>query len=270
MITASHCVWDTASGDIIFVPGTGDLFTMKSGQEALTQGIASTQVIIGSPIKTIGNPRTANKLSEGVRDIAILIFPPNTAPAYISLLERTIDVDDDLTLVGYGDTNTPGASTELKNPVDARRRKGSNRLSRMDAELRSQFSVDYYIVDGDSTSSGEQDTGRAVVGHGDSGGPLLIGETLGGVAVLTLTTPEEVKSYVNGATGIGFYASLHSTFAQQLLQRSEEAGAKIQRVRQPENAKVYFAVGIDPNTSFQEADALKNVSEYMGMETDGC
>lgn len=270
MITASHCVWETPSGDSTFIAGTGDIFSIKSGQDALKQGIKSTQVIIGSPVKTIGKPNSENKLSEGVRDIAILIFPPNTAPAYISVLERKIHADDDLTLVGYGDINTPGASDEFKNQVDARRRKGSNRLSQMDTELRSQFSPDYYIVDGDSTSDGNQDTGRAVIGHGDSGGPLLVGDTIGGVAVLTLTTPEEVKSYVNGATGIGFHASLNSKFALELMKQAEEAGAKINRVQNPEDAKIYFAVGLDPNTPFQQSEALKNVSGYVGVDAGGC
>ena len=267
MITASHCVWNTESGDAVYIPGTGDVLTVKSSTVAFERGIKSIKAIIGSPIKTIGGINTDKKMLEGIRDIAVLIFPPNTAPAYTSLLERSINPNDQLTLVGYGDIKTPVKNAPAKTSIDARRRKGSNRLAQIDPALKSQFGEDYYIVAGDSVSDGVTDNDKAIVGHGDSGGPMLVGDTLGGVAVLTLTTPDDLKKYVNGATGVGFHASLQSSFAQDLLKKAEAAGAKVTRTASPENAVIYYADGIDPNDANRQ-DKNKSPSKYIAIASD--
>lgn len=239
MITASHCLWDTKDGKARYIPGTGMIISGDSGTEAMNRGIAAELVILGAPEKTLGRPEVKGEMDDSIRDIAVAIFPENTAPAYVPVLENPLSSSDNLLLVGYGDIKAPAAGPEdPKSSADARRRKGNNRLSSISAELRAQFSKDFYIVDGEALSDGNTATNRAIVGHGDSGGPMLAGNALAGVAVLGLTTPESVLPYVNGATGMGFHASLQSTFAKDLLRKAEKQGAKINRVATPAEGRV--------------------------------
>lgn len=274
LVTASHCLVDTENGGIRYVPGSGNVTPLTDLEIFYASGISPTKVFIGAPEFTIGR-FDQNEFAKGMnRDLAVLVFPPKTAPAYVPILEREANLDERVTLVGYGVTHSPGVNASgSKEELDVRRRFGNNKLVKQpdpatsaSTELQKLLPKTLYSVAGPAISDGLSDNGRAIFGVGDSGGPMLVGSALVGVATAGALIPGFARSYFDGATGLGYYVPLHSIFAKTVLQTAESEGAVIHRVASPAEAKIVLTNSRPPNEenptpTDQPADTPKDGDE---------
>lgn len=146
--------------------------------------------------KIIRNPRYTGV---GLQDTAIVLFAPGTSQHWLPIQKQAVAQNDDVLIVGYGCTLSSGAS--------GKKRIGSNKIDRLSngvIHLRR------------STTSPEGGT-DATLCPGDSGGPLLKGNTIVGIA-----------SYWDGGAGRSSgHADLTNKANQDFLNQTLEQGAKI-------------------------------------------
>lgn len=246
MITASHCLSDSATGGVRYIPGAGSIVDNDDLDVLYTSGVTPQKVFIGAPEFTVER-FDQSEFQKGMnRDLAVLLFPAGTAPAYVPILEAEVTETQELTMVGYGETNSPGEqSSNTGGKLDLRRRVGTNKLVKKPgaadpgyAEVAAIIPKEIYAVSGESITDGMTDKGKALVGVGDSGGPLLVGDALVGVAAGGATIHRRVRPFLDNATGLGFYAPLQSIFAKSVIKTAEEGGATIRKVSEVEEAKI--------------------------------
>ncbi len=236
VLTASHCLMDTPDGGVLYVPGDTIDVRPVSRPTTLAKGIASIKVFIGAPSLTKGKPKM-NGLKNHERDIAIVVFPKGTFQNFAPVLTVPLQPDQELTLVGYGDIVAPNyAGVRTNTPETEIKRSGTNRLAKMDPGMRTEFHPDLYFLTGDVSSDGTNDSGKAIIGFGDSGGPLFAQGAIAAVASSGGVAPEEFRKYVNGAEGFSAFVSLQSAFAREFFQRAIEGGAKISFTDKPVTA----------------------------------
>ena len=267
MITASHCLEDTETGGMSYVPGAGEIVTASDIELLLESSVKPIKAIIGAPEFTIDRfDQTA--FAEGMhRDLAVLVFPPRTAPAYVPVLERAVKPEEELTIVGYGAINVPGAGQRLSaNEIDIRRRRGKNTLipePKLEdpgfEQLQAYLQYNLYNIKGAAVSDGQTETTEAVIGQGDSGGPMLVGSALSGVAVVGGVIPFRLRRFLDGATGIGHVAPLNSSFATSLMKTAEDKGARISRVKEPQEAKIMIPGKDDSKGDNKPSDDMNPV-----------
>lgn len=139
MLTAAHCASDHP---VITLPELSGVTSVKVYQYP-------------SRFPSLGTIDDAN-------DVAVVVFPDNTAPAYIQLATHEPTKGDAVTLVGYG------SCTQFLGPRETMGRcRGTNEIDEIDAETM--------IVTRGSTG--------VVLSKGDSGGPLFAaGNKIIGVA----------------------------------------------------------------------------------------
>ncbi|MCX6106865.1 MAG: trypsin-like serine protease [Proteobacteria bacterium] len=227
MITASHCLQDTATGGARYI--SGDVVDLSGDKFSATvnSGIPAIKAFIGAPSLTIGKPELADRLQDREKDIAILVFPSGTFKNKAKILNKPLVANKELTLVGYGRITAPGYSEDTPGESIKIKRVGTNRLAQMDSKLRAEFNPDSYIIAGNASSDGKTESAQAVLGHGDSGGPLFLGQELAAIASSGNVNSDSVKPFVNNAESLSFFASLQSTFARQFLANAIAGGAVI-------------------------------------------
>lgn len=139
MVTAAHCTLQTR---VIALPELGGVRSVK------VYGYPSRFPALG----TIDDPN----------DVAVVVFPDNTAPAHARLATKEPKKGDAVTLVGYG------SCTEFRGPAETLKRcRGTNTIAEIDAETM--------IV--------TRESGGVLLSKGDSGGPLFTdGNQIIGVA----------------------------------------------------------------------------------------
>ncbi|MBM4251811.1 MAG: S1 family peptidase [Deltaproteobacteria bacterium] len=244
MLTASHCLTDSPDGGMLYIPGDAIDLGQANIEASLGRGVPAVKAFIGAPSLTKDKPKVKG-LDDHERDIAVLVFPSGTFKSFASILSTPLTEDQDLTLVGYGDTvapnYSPGPSAPPAPPAPSPlevKRSGTNRLAKMAREMRAEFHPDFYFVVGDASSNGETNNGKAVVGYGDSGGPLLLKQLVAAVASAGGIAPPEFKPYINNAESFSAYVSLQSTFAKEFLQRAIDGGATMNFAARPLEADV--------------------------------
>jgi hypothetical protein len=227
MITASHCLQDIATGGARYI--SGDVIDLSGDKFSATvnSGIPAIKAFIGAPSLTIGKPELADRLQDHERDIAILLFPSGTFKNAAKILNKPLVANKELTLVGYGAITAPGYTDDKSGEPIQIKRVGTNRLAQMDPKFRAGFNPDFYIISGNASSDGETKSSQAVIGKGDSGGPLFLGQGLAAIASAGNVNPDSVKPFVNNAESLSFFASLQSTFARQFLANAIAGGAVI-------------------------------------------
>ncbi|MBM4252295.1 MAG: trypsin-like serine protease [Deltaproteobacteria bacterium] len=227
MLTASHCLEDTPTGDVVYFPGSN--YDQVSLQNDVDRTIPPLKAIIGSRALTNKNvaPYTDGDLSEAGKDIAILIFPAGTFTTVTKIVQAPLTPNQEVSLVGFGETNAPLSQNNTPKEISLIKRYGKNRIASTPAEYRQQFGSDLYLVLGDGSSDGKTQTNTATAGHGDSGGPLIVGNTVAAVATSGGNLPPEVRPYFKNAEAVSTFASLGSAFARRFLSEAIAAGAKI-------------------------------------------
>lgn len=189
MITAGHCVADAASASDLFIPATA----IRAVDFRIQPSFAS---------KDFGNSMPY--------DMAVIKFPPGTAPATMNLAKSAPKIGDPLTIVGFGQTdlqqNGAGAGTK---------RSGNNTVRRLEAGL---------IMFSGTFASTNQEGKDGASSYGDSGGPLLINGELTGTCSGEFDRSE--SDYTDT------YVNVFSSTYQQFLREATENGYDIPSVSQ--------------------------------------
>jgi len=159
----------------------------------------------------------AYDINEGVGplDLAVINFPANSAPATSDIAVTDPQIDDELTIVGYGNNrNFVDSLGQLSGSGAGKKRVGTNVVGNVSEDGMIQFI-------GVPESFSDVEAGNyALSGSGDSGGPLfikgrLVGVTSGGGVGKT----EEGQEFY-----ISQYVNLRSKSSQALLQKALKAG----------------------------------------------
>lgn len=230
MITASHCVKNTPTGNVVFLSGDVVDFGLSSEKRnaTLARGVASTKVIIGSPEFTVGNLKGGIALNQAHRDLAAVIFPKGTAPKSAKIYQGPKPMTGaDVHIIGYGDTAVPGVTASKVSAEDSVRRQkriGENALFTISAEFEASDLADMHFITGRSNSV-DEDKKDSVVGHGDSGGPLMADGVLIGIASIGAANTPELKPVFDFADATGGYADITSSFAKEFFDKATKEGA---------------------------------------------
>jgi hypothetical protein len=159
----------------------------------------------------------AYDINEGVGplDLSVINFPANTAPATSKLAVVDPKVEDELTIVGYGNNrNYVDDLGQLTGSGAGKKRKGTNIVANVSDDGMIQF-----IGLPEAVSDAEAGT-YALSGSGDSGGPLFINGRLAGI-----TSGGGVGQTEDGQEFyISQYVNIRSTSSQALLKKALKAG----------------------------------------------
>ncbi len=229
MITAAHCITAGSETELVFLKGnsvsTGE--TIQDAEKIVATGVKPTKVIINAEELKHGN--LENDLIEmniAYKDMAILIFASDVAPATTKILNRHPTNKEAAVIVGFGATSSAVRTAEAGEK--SIKRVGKNHVVVRD-ELNEAF-PDLLIMFGRGDT--KDASGKAIdslSGAGDSGGPIFIDGALAGV-VSNGADSAEVKNLAEqvgeNADNMTVYAALDSAFAKALLDKAKKAGAK--------------------------------------------
>jgi secreted trypsin-like serine protease len=151
----------------------------------------------------------------GPLDLSVITFPANSAPAISEIAVVDPQVDDELTIVGYGNNrNFVDSLGQLSGSGAGKKRKGVNVVGNVSDDGMIQFI-------GLPSAVSDVEAGRyALSGSGDSGGPLFIKGRLAGV-----TSGGGVGQTEDGQDiYISQYVNLRSASSQALLKKALKAG----------------------------------------------
>ena len=214
VLTAAHCLDDAQT----------------NGGPAL----ANLEVIIGGfngervPVKTVYFPKWAGENQPYDNDVAVLILDHAAAPAIMPVATVRPKTGDAFTIAGYGKLLAHDASTN-NNPARLLYY-GENKMAATDDEML------YFL--GESGTGIQSAPGQfSGTGHGDSGGPLIIGQTVAGVTNIGINLSIEYldnSAYAKMAitpTGDSLQQDIAAAFAKNLntpqLRTDIQSGRKI-------------------------------------------
>jgi hypothetical protein len=222
MVTAAHCVPENANETLTFIPGNtidlGD--TYDSIQENLDSGVEALLFIRGD-IQTVGDDQIGT--DESPKDLAIAIFPDNTAPAIMPLRQTNIEGGESIDLVGFGDT----AIVDNSDGRVRHKRHGKNNVVE-NADLRAALPNLWIVAGRDSTSTTDGSASDSLAAQGDSGGPLIFENTIVGIASAAGEVPAGSFSEIISESAMNIYASVHSSFAKTLFETAKSEGARFE------------------------------------------
>lgn len=171
--------------------------------------------INATSLKVKVHPKTQVTGRLGAYDIAVVVFPDNTAPAVVSVKTSPVKPGDEALFVGYGRNSSSGGSGV--------KRVGRNKVRSIDGGKT--------IVSSRSTSN--PNSGEDVsVAPGDSGGPLFINGAIAGIT-----------SWHSNYSRSG-HANLTAEPNQEFLRAAiSELGARFQMDNQPQSGGIRIALG---------------------------
>lgn len=196
IVTAAHCVVNLDEQDPL-------LYYAKVGSDESGE----TKYAIGArALSYVAHPDYSFRISGGVNrwDLAVVNFPDNTAPAISPLAEKTPDIRDLISIVGYGDNKVffneygqfAGSGAGVK-------RLGRNELTGNTDGMLIFGGVDREYTDLNPGT-------LSASGHGDSGGPLFVDGKLAGVT--------SGGSLFRGSNvSFSFYVDINSNTSQAFL-----------------------------------------------------
>lgn len=151
----------------------------------------------------------------GPLDLSVITFPSNTAPATSDLAVADPKIDDELTIVGYGNNrNYVDSLGQLSGSGAGKKRKGNNVVGNVTEDGMIQF------IGLPEAVSDVEAGNYALSGSGDSGGPLFINGRLAGV-----TSGGGFGQTRDGQEiYISQYVNIRSTSSQALLKKALKAG----------------------------------------------
>lgn len=247
MITAAHCVaGKSKDGNLAYVQNPPKKVTSNSVANMYGKGVKPLKIFVADKAKALDGNKEIKPISGAAKDLAILIFPDETAPETTAVLRREATAKETVTIVGYGMTEWKDPKEEESPKTDFFKRVGTNKLLILDntwtEELVRDFGDDFYIVGGPATSDGKTQTKTALGAPGDSGGPLLVNETVVGVMVVGMKNPEEVKAAFGNTEAVLFHVKLQEKPALDLMDKAVKAGGQIEftdaAVRKPKSKPV--------------------------------
>jgi hypothetical protein len=216
MITAAHCVPPDSSPGVVYLPVTSQLLDMSrvSADAVVGTGVRAKRVFRNDyPTTLINDTRLTRK------DLAVVVFPDGTAPAMLDIAAEAGAAGDEVTLVGFGITHLDEERRD--EDLTARKRVGHNVLVENEVTRSHE---DAYFLAGSAENGG--DSAHAIASHGDSGGPLLLGGRLLGVASSAGPAEGELDRFFEG-DAINTYASVTSQEAATLFAKARKGGAVI-------------------------------------------
>ncbi|MGE0174183.1 MAG: trypsin-like serine protease [Oligoflexales bacterium] len=219
LLTATHCIDPRRKDEIYFidtasVPKDGDLSDFDSVK-------AKNIFYDGNPG---GDTALAMNQANELMDLAVIIFPDNSAPAASAIYPSTPPHKAaKATLVGYGLTDLPN----IKNPGRAGiKRVGQNQVvyssptflqeMNLDAKMSGVLAVLGNPEDGAGSPS------ESLASSGDSGGPLFIDNQLAGVASWV---DWDIDGQDEPHSGITVYTNLNSSASKALIEQARTGGA---------------------------------------------
>lgn len=156
-------------------------------------------------------PEIPAKTDRGVKDdLAVVVFPDNTAQTWASLSRFSPKIGQRITIVGVGQTDFLNDSRP-----DGKRRFGQNTISGFGVD---GTEIQYEVPINEKTR--EITNADAITGRGDSGGPLFLGNGLIGVVSRGNLEPENGKLKE-------FDTNLFTAKIESFLQNATKEGAKI-------------------------------------------
>lgn len=220
LLTAAHCVDDSENGGIFYVPG----HYIKYANKDWEQRIAPLKSIHHEGAVLYSEGSQSILLSDSVIDLAILIFPNDTAPSTSPLLKRTLEENEDVTVVGFGKTST--TTPNIGSPIV--RRYGQNSAVLDPTETFKQ----YALLEGLVATIGPSETDFSAVNsctlssdtqaaEGDSGGPLFSEDHIAAITSMGHTDVESKQD-------IAIFVDLNSTESKSLLLRAKEEGSSLE------------------------------------------
>lgn len=219
LLTAAHCIDKTPTGGLSYIPGVRvnkSQFQFESQMvELVNKGVKPLMAVHAGMLSNVASTDDIkNKL-----DLAILLFPAATAPAFMPLLNRAPLVGELVTMVGFG-YDSPDKSTQLEDIV---KREGDSVVSKWQPMLSN-----IHVVSADTNRAGQilSTSKYAYTAHGDSGGPLIVAGNVVGI----LSGGSEIKDGVDSA----YYVDLNSNDSKELMRFAKEKGADIPEPSAPQ------------------------------------
>jgi hypothetical protein len=211
MLTAAHCIDSSKNGGIYFVPGDAPDLT-KSNFKRIK---ASSAFHLGLTFDDFDDEVA---VEDRVNDIAVIVFPAETAPAVTGIAPTRPALLQRVTMVGYGATQL--VDEDIENVIP-RKREGSNVVRRSTGNGFSDLLVEVGFVSAEQSADGARDGSTAMASKGDSGGPILVDGAIAGIASRAGAGGSSPTLY------FASYASPLSQEAQSLFSRARKAGAVI-------------------------------------------
>lgn len=198
IVTAGHCIVSNDATKIRYLGNTsvpaGKLTDSFSKGEKVKTVVTRGDNYIGSNVDPMNEDSRKN-------DIAIIIFENDIAPAVLSVASERPSVGSFAVLVGYGlDTFASSAPAGYV----YRQQAGNNEV------IASSSAVPTSLLTFDSRG--------AAVNFGDSGGPVIVGDKLAGVA--------SSRVILSNGLNLSLYVDVLSTPAQELILQAISQGAR--------------------------------------------
>jgi hypothetical protein len=201
MITAGHCISRAAPETVRYL-GNADFTISEIGQK-FTAGIKATKVFHhGSAYIDIDMNLADEKIR--TKDVAIIMFPDETAPEFIPVGDTRPATGSTVKLVGYG--NTAFGSTAAEDKV---RRVGTNTTEDFTNRGTNMIAV--------SAPTGSITATDALAAPGDSGSGAFFNDKLIGILSNAGTLP--------GSIGFTLLADVNTADNRALMQTAVAGGA---------------------------------------------
>lgn len=217
VVTAAHCVDSSATGGVYL-----SLSETVDPSQSVELGVAGVSAYV--------NGRTADSDTRAdvtKADLAVVIFPPDSAPAVMEIGETRPADGSAVELVGYGLDYWAESPSET-GPAQSLAKRTGKSVSQGDLAGRSAKEIAdsgvLWIVTGgfteDESLASAATAGRAMTAFGDSGGPLVQNGLIRGALSSTVKNSQSGRIY-------SLYVDLLCPAARETLDRANEAGAGV-------------------------------------------
>jgi len=218
LVTAAHCVPANPHGDEVFyLPGNRHNDTEIENFLKQPDARNRSTKIFAANLNSVKKGYIL--MDEIYKDVAVVVFAQNIAPATISVAKTRPANGSSVVLVGFGNSTYQG------NDVELIKRAGESKM--VDNEFTRRYA-------GSSLSLFSNLNDGPSVASGDSGGPLLFNGELVGVASGYAVLDNRLRQLLQTQYEIlSSYGDVLSNEMNSLLAQAKQAGAVIGPVTQP-------------------------------------
>ncbi len=226
LITAGHCV--PAAGEKYVLLATNGLELSKDGK-APAGAITPLKAFFDPSLSVNGRGgRDLGPNQSPEVDLAVLIFPDNTAKYWLPLANTTIPAGTEVKLVGYGSSHA--IYPEKDKSTSVKKMMGFNKIAPT-ASIKGNLPTNGLLFTfawgepGEAAKHGEKTASGA---PGDSGGPLIANGVIVGTVSRGITS-KEVTSLEQqiGTNTLDIFVDVTNAVAKSLLAKAKAAGARI-------------------------------------------
>ena len=248
LLTAAHCIDKSDPLNVAYVVGAKVIDLKKSMTEQVQNRIKPQKVVTldDAPVGQPG-PYPISSLAQTVRkDLAVLIFDKEVAPAVSSLIKTALSPDGaEVTLVGFGVSKTAVDDNEV------RKRSGTNKTGLLPVIPTASWQGHIALFGPANPDGG---SGAARADHGDSGGPLFSQNFVAGI-FSHIYYSQDIRSQNGpladflGSRVLSSYADVTSSDAALLFDKAKKLGATF--VNTPDRAadSVSQSANVTPATA---------------------